>query len=117
MAEGGTQGDILIACSFGYLIPDYVIDSFGPNCFVIHPSLLPLHRGSSPISAALLAGDETTGVSVVGISKGQFDAGKIYMQNSIKIDPDWKYPELWGELFKQSRIILRKFLLNFEEKL
>lgn len=46
---------------------------------MVHPSLLPLHRGSSPISAALLAGDDITGVSIVGISKGKFDAGKVYL--------------------------------------
>jgi methionyl-tRNA formyltransferase len=61
------------------MIPDNVIDSFGDNSFVVHPSLLPFHRGSSPISAALLANDNKTGVSIVGISKGKFDAGKIFL--------------------------------------
>jgi methionyl-tRNA formyltransferase len=41
--------------------------------------LLPLHRGCSPISGALLAGDNKSGTTIVGISKGKFDAGKIYL--------------------------------------
>jgi methionyl-tRNA formyltransferase len=38
-----------------------------------------LHRGCSPISGALLAGDSKTGISIVGVSKGKFDAGKVYL--------------------------------------
>jgi methionyl-tRNA formyltransferase len=62
------------------MIPDFLIDDFKGNCFVVHPSILPKHRGSSPISAALLAGDNNSGVSIVEISKGKFDAGKIFLQ-------------------------------------
>ena len=61
------------------MIPDFVIDEFQERSFVVHPSLLPYHRGSSPISAALLAGDTSTGVSIVGVSKGKFDAGELYL--------------------------------------
>jgi methionyl-tRNA formyltransferase len=61
------------------MVPDFVIDAYKDNCFVVHPSLLPYHRGSSPISAALLAGDQRTGASIVETSKGKFDAGKIYL--------------------------------------
>lgn len=61
------------------MVPDIVIDFFEWWSFVLHPSLLPLHRGASPITGALLAGDYKTGVSIVGISKGKFDAGLIYL--------------------------------------
>lgn len=47
------------------------------DMLVIHPSLLPKYRGSSPIQYALLNGDSTTGFSLVEISPGKFDAGDI----------------------------------------
>ena len=52
----------------------------------MHPSLLPKYRGSCPIQHAFLNGEQETGVSIIEISKGEFDAGKILYQESIPLD-------------------------------
>lgn len=59
------------------MIRNDIIDHFS-NAFVIHPSLLPKYRGSTPISACLLNNDKETGISFVGMSKNKFDAGDIF---------------------------------------
>ncbi len=41
--------NIGIVCSFGYMVPPYIIDSFVDGMLVIHPSLLPKYRGATPI--------------------------------------------------------------------
>jgi methionyl-tRNA formyltransferase len=71
--------DLGIVCSFGYMIPTYIIEAFTHGLIVIHPSLLPRHRGASPIQYALLQNDKVTGVSFIEISKKKFDAGKILL--------------------------------------
>ena len=76
----------MIACSFGLMVPNKIINNFHESSFVVHPSLLPDLRGSSPISGALLAGMNTTGVSIVEMSKKKYDAGSILMQSKLDID-------------------------------
>lgn len=72
-----------IVCSFGYMIPSYIIDTFNNNMMVIHPSLLPKYRGASPIHYALLENQKETGVSFIKITKKTFDAGDILHQTKI----------------------------------
>lgn len=68
-----------MACSFGLMVPSSLIDTFKNVSYVVHPSLLPKHRGASPISGVFLGGENETGVSIVGMSKDKFDAGEIYL--------------------------------------
>jgi len=77
-----------ILASFGYIVPQEVIDLFEPlGILNIHPSILPKYRGPTPIETAILNGDNQTGVSIMKISKSM-DAGDIYTQQSIDTSPD-----------------------------
>lgn len=72
-----------ILASFGVLIPDSVLEIFEPEGILnIHPSLLPLYRGASPIESAILAGDNDFSVSVMKLVKAM-DAGPIYYQITL----------------------------------
>jgi len=78
----GSGYDFSIVASFGHMIPSYVIDNFisptsKSTMMVMHPSLLPKYRGACPIQHTILGGEKDAGVSVIEISKGKFDAGKI----------------------------------------
>jgi len=90
--------DIGIVCSFGYMIPNKLIEFFTNGMYVIHPSLLPKYRGASPIQYALLNGDKETGVSIIEISKDAFDKGKVLFQEKIEIHPLIRYQDLALEL-------------------
>ena len=72
-----------ILASFGVLIPGSVLEVFEPEGILnIHPSLLPLYRGASPIESAILAGDADFSVSVMKLVKAM-DAGPIYYQTTL----------------------------------
>ena len=72
-----------VLASYGILIPDSVLEVFESEGILnIHPSLLPLYRGPSPIESAILAGDNDFGVSVMKLAP-EMDAGPIYYQTSV----------------------------------
>ena len=73
-----------ILASFGVLIKEDLLDIFEPEGIInIHPSLLPLYRGASPIESAILNGDTDFSVSVMKLVK-QMDAGPIYYQETLE---------------------------------
>ena len=72
-----------ILASFGVIIPSDVLDLFEPEGVLnVHPSLLPLYRGPSPIESAILNGDTDFSVSVMKLAK-EMDAGPIYYQTTL----------------------------------
>lgn len=72
-----------VLASFGVLIPGSVLEVFEPDGILnIHPSLLPLYRGASPIESAILDGANEFSVSVMKLAK-RMDAGPIYYQTTL----------------------------------
>ncbi len=72
-----------VLASFGVMIPKEVLELFEPEGILnIHPSLLPLYRGASPIESAILNGDTEFSVSVMKLVKAM-DAGPIYYQTTL----------------------------------
>ena len=72
-----------VLASFGVMIRNDVLDLFEPEGILnVHPSLLPLYRGASPIESAILAGDLDFSVSVMKLVRAM-DAGPIYDQTTI----------------------------------
>ena len=68
--------DLLVAAAFGRIFPEEFLGLFPRGGLNVHPSLLPRHRGPSPIPAAILAGDKETGVTVQRLS-ARMDSGDI----------------------------------------
>lgn len=73
--------NMLIAVSFGKLIPKQLIDEV-PYTLNIHPSLLPRYKGSSPIQYTLMNHDQETGVSIQTLHPSRFDHGNIIAQSA-----------------------------------
>ena len=73
-----------ILASFGVLIKSDLLELFEPEGILnLHPSLLPLYRGASPIESAILNGDQDFSVSIMKLVKAM-DAGPIYYQTTVK---------------------------------
>ena len=73
-----------ILASFGVIIKSDLLELFEPEGILnLHPSLLPLYRGASPIESAILNGDQDFSVSIMKLVKAM-DAGPIYYQTTIK---------------------------------
>lgn len=72
-----------VLASFGVLVKSDILELFEPEGILnIHPSLLPLYRGASPIESAMLAGDSSFSVSVMKLVKAM-DAGPVYYQKTL----------------------------------
>src|SRR6185369_8204953 len=56
--------DVLLVASYGEILKKELLDLAPKGALNVHASLLPRHRGASPIQAAILAGDTETGVTV-----------------------------------------------------
>ena len=86
-----------VLASFGVMIKSDVLDLFEPEGILnVHPSLLPLYRGASPIESAILDGETDFSVSVMKLAKAM-DAGPIYWQttlNNLPLDKNAIYQAL-----------------------
>lgn len=67
---------VIVTAAYGQLLPGNILDIPSYGCLNIHPSLLPRHRGPSPVAATILAGDETAGVSIMLMDEGM-DTGPV----------------------------------------
>jgi len=70
------NADIMIVVAYGLLLPQKVLDMPRLGCINVHASLLPRWRGAAPIQRALLAGDNTTGITLMQMDKG-LDTGAM----------------------------------------
>ncbi len=89
--------DIIIVAAYGKILPQKVLDLPEHGCVNVHTSLLPRWRGASPIHHAILAGDTTTGVTIMRMDAG-LDTGPIIAQTDIEIAPNMRTPELYTQL-------------------
>jgi len=93
-ALGDTVG---VLSSYGRIVPQAIINLFSPGIINIHPSLLPLYRGPSPIETAIMNGDQQTGVSIMKLT-AEMDAGPVYTQEVYPLDGTETAPELYQTL-------------------
>jgi methionyl-tRNA formyltransferase len=78
------QLDALVVVAYGLILPAAVLALPKLGCFNIHASLLPRWRGAAPIQRALLAGDTTTGVTIMRMEAG-LDTGPLLAAREVGI--------------------------------
>jgi methionyl-tRNA formyltransferase len=78
--------DVSVVVAYGKILPDAVLDAPRLGSVNVHASLLPRHRGASPVQAAVLAGDRDTGVATMKMVS-ELDAGPVYLERRVPIDP------------------------------
>lgn len=78
----GAAAGVLV--SYGKIVPQTIIDIFPGGIVNIHPSLLPLHRGPTPIESVILNGDQKTGVSIMKLVK-EMDAGPVFSAKEVPL--------------------------------
>lgn len=82
----GREPWVGVVVAFGQIFPQTLLDVPRAGCVNLHASLLPRHRGAAPVQAALVAGDEVTGVCVMRMEKG-LDTGPVYACRETRIEP------------------------------
>ena len=99
--------DAIVVAAFGQILKQEVLDLPPFGCINVHASLLPRWRGAAPINAAILHGDEETGVTIMKMDTG-LDTGPILSQRSVRIQPD----ETAGSLFETLSTLGADLLLD-----
>ena len=87
---------LLVLADYGQIIPPELLD-LEHGALNLHPSLLPRHRGATPIPAAILAGDAETGVTLMRMDAG-LDTGPVVAQERVALDGSESTPALEGHL-------------------
>ena len=92
------QPDVIVVAAYGKFLPSPVLQLPPHGCLNLHPSLLPRHRGPSPVATAILNGDEVTGVSLMLLDEGM-DTGPVIAQRKHAVTGEETADELTVTLF------------------
>jgi methionyl-tRNA formyltransferase len=77
--------DAAVVAAYGLILPQPILDAPRYGCLNVHGSILPRWRGAAPIQRAILAGDETTGITIMGMERG-LDTGPMRALRETEID-------------------------------
>ncbi|KAI9711094.1 MAG: hypothetical protein M1812_007288 [Candelaria pacifica] len=81
--------NLIVAVSFGLLVPPRILSGAKYEGLNVHPSLLPDFRGAAPLHHTLLSNSKTTGITLQTLHPSQLDHGKILAQTAYPIpNPD-----------------------------
>lgn len=94
------QPDIIVTAAFGQILSDAFLAIPKFAVLNVHASLLPKHRGSSPIQWSIINGDEKTGITIMKTVKA-VDAGDVLLEKETEIGKK----ETAGELFDRLAIL------------
>jgi methionyl-tRNA formyltransferase len=82
---GVVNAECLVVVAYGQLLPRELLDRAPLGAINVHASLLPRYRGAAPIQRALMAGEQTTGISIMLLDSGM-DTGPILEQQAVAIE-------------------------------
>jgi methionyl-tRNA formyltransferase len=105
----GLAPDVIVMAAYGQIIKQPVLDIPRRGVLNVHASLLPRHRGAAPVAAAILAGDEETGVTILQTELA-LDAGPILAQRRVPIAPHDTAGSLTERLAEEGADLLMEVL-------
>ncbi len=104
--------DLIVVAAFGQILKKEVLDLPKYGCINIHASLLPRWRGAAPINAAILAGDEETGITIMKMDVG-LDTGPMLAIKKIRIRRDDTAGSVFQTLSKLGANLLLETLPDY----
>jgi methionyl-tRNA formyltransferase len=78
--------DAAVVAAYGLLLPAAMLAVPRRGCLNVHASLLPRWRGAAPIQAAILAGDQESGVTIMQMDEG-LDTGAMLLREAVPLGP------------------------------
>ena len=85
-AVRAARPDVIVVAAYGLIVPPALLAVPPRGCLNVHASLLPRWRGAAPIQRALLAGDASSGITIMRMDAG-LDTGPILLQEALPIAP------------------------------
>ena len=107
------QPDAIIVAAYGKLLPKPVLEVPEMGCLNIHPSLLPRHRGPSPVATTILNRDGVTGVTIMLLDEGM-DTGPLIAQHEFFLQGDENTDDLTKALFELGARLLVETIPKWE---
>ncbi len=104
--------DAFVVASYGRIVPQVLLDTV-PIAFNLHPSLLPLYRGATPLQSVIRDGRTRTGISIIAMDAGM-DTGDVLLQESTAIGSTETYGELHDRLAQRGAEMLLDALARYE---
>ena len=109
-----TGADLGVLADYGRIVPPSILTLPPHGILNVHPSLLPKHRGATPIPATILAGDAVAGVSIIRMDEG-LDTGPIVAARSWPLGGDETAPEVEAEAARVGAALLVDVLPGWVE--
>ncbi len=91
--------DMIVLMAYGQILKSGILDMPEYGCINVHASLLPKHRGASPVQQSLLHQDSETGISIMRMVK-KMDTGPVYAESKMPISNDDNAISLLDKLSK-----------------
>ena len=107
------EPETIVVAAYGRILPSGVLELPPKGLVNIHPSLLPRHRGPSPVVTALLEGDATAGITLMLMDEGM-DTGPVLAQRQVPILPQETAGLLTERLFREGAELLVETLPAWE---
>jgi methionyl-tRNA formyltransferase len=104
--------EVIVVAAYGLILPPAVLNLPRFGCLNLHPSLLPRHRGASPVAATILAGDKWGGTSVMLMDEG-LDTGPVFTQAAVQLRGDDTAATLAARLSNISAQLVQDVLLDW----
>jgi len=106
--------DLIIVADTNFILPEEILSIPKHGCLNLHPSLLPRHRGPSPVQFAILEGDRKTGITIILMDK-EIDHGAIVSQKTVLLDDQQTYLKLRDDLAVLASKVLIEILPDWLE--
>ncbi len=110
----GLNPEVIVVVAYGKILPKEILDLAKYGCVNGHASLLPRHRGASPIQWAIVCGDKVTGVTIQRMDEG-IDTGDILSAVEVPITDDDTGESLFEKLSDISARLMVETLEGLEK--
>ncbi len=107
--------EMIVLMAYGKILKKELLDLPPLGCINVHASLLPRHRGASPIQNCLLSGDAKTGISIMRMGEGM-DTGPVYALFEIPIAEEYNAETVWEKLAQLTAKETPDTLISIAEK-
>lgn len=101
--------EIAIVISYGLILPKEILDIPKFGCFNVHPSKLPLYRGSAPLQRSIINGEKDSAVCVIKMDLG-VDSGDIVNQENFEIFDNENYQDISKKTAEIGAFLINKTL-------